>query len=144
MRWMEKTESVFTVSNCEQNAKVKHAMFTLKDEALTWWNNYRRSVGSEVAYAMTWEQFKALLIKTYCLRNEVKNLEIEFWNHKVKGTDITTYNRHFQEFSLLCPDVVSTKSLKIERYTDGFVVGTLESTSCHTPPTMIPNTSKWI
>lgn len=84
VRWIEKTESVFNVSNCAENAKVKFASFTFKEEALTWWNNYRYSVGSEVAYVMTWEQFKSLLIQTYCPRNKVKKLEIEFWNHKVK------------------------------------------------------------
>ncbi|PWA76257.1 reverse transcriptase domain-containing protein [Artemisia annua] len=124
VRWMEKTELVFNVSTCAENAKVKFATFTLKDEALTWWNNYCKSVGSEVAYAMAWEQFKSLLIKTYCPRNEIKKLEIEFWNHKVKGTDMTTYNRRFQELALLCPDMVRTETLKIERYTDGLPVAT--------------------
>jgi hypothetical protein len=78
VRWIEKTESVFNVSGCAENTKVKFASFTFKNEALTWWNNYRNSVGSDVAYAMTWEQFKSLLIQTYCPRNEIKKLEIEF------------------------------------------------------------------
>lgn len=124
MRWMEKTESVFTVSNCDEDAKVNYATFTLKDEALTWWNNYLQSVGSDVAYAMTWEQFKALLIKTYCPRNEVKKLEIELWNHKVKGTDMMIYNRRYQELLLLWPEMVRTEALKIERYTDGLPLAT--------------------
>lgn len=50
-----------------------------------------------MAYAMTWEQFKDLLIKTYCPRNEIKKLEIDFWNHNVKGTDMMAYNRRYQE-----------------------------------------------
>ena len=124
VRWIEKTESVFTVSNCSENAKVKFATFTLKDEALTWWNNYRRSIGDEEAYAMTWDQFKSLLVKTYCPRNEVKKLEAEFWNHKVKGNDMSTYTRRYQELSLLCPDMVNTEALKIERYTDGLPLAT--------------------
>ena len=53
VRWIEKTESVFNVSNFAESSKVKFTSFTFKDEALTWWNNYRNSVGSEVAYAMT-------------------------------------------------------------------------------------------
>ena len=36
VRWIEKTESVFNVSGCAENAKVKFASFTFKDEALTW------------------------------------------------------------------------------------------------------------
>lgn len=53
VRWMEKMESVFTVSKCAESSKVWFASFTLKNEALTWWNNYRKSVGSEAAYTMT-------------------------------------------------------------------------------------------
>ena len=60
------------------------------------------------------------MIKSYFPRNEVKKLEITFWNPKVKGTDMTTHNLRFQELSLLCPDIVSTESLMIEMYTDGF------------------------
>jgi len=115
---------MFAVSNCDEDCKVKYATFTLKDEVLTWWNNYHRSVGIDVAYSMTWTQFKTLLIKTYCPRNEVEKLESEFWNHKVKGTDMATYTRRFQELSLLCPDMVRTEDLKIERYTDGLPLAT--------------------
>ena len=124
VRWIEKTESVFTISNCAENMKVKFSTFTFKDEALTWWNNYYKSVGDEVDYAMTWEQFKELLIKTYCPRNEIKKLEIEFWNHKAKGYDMETYNRRYQEFSLLCPEMVKTEALKIEHYTNGLPLAT--------------------
>ena len=31
VRWIEKTESVFTISGCAENAKVKFSTFTLKD-----------------------------------------------------------------------------------------------------------------
>ncbi|GJX51963.1 hypothetical protein Tco_0280332 [Tanacetum coccineum] len=44
----------------------------------------------------------------YCLRNEMKKLEVELWNLKVKGTDVTGYNQRFQElahghFKMECP-----------------------------------------
>ncbi|GKA34328.1 hypothetical protein Tco_0720757 [Tanacetum coccineum] len=38
----------------------------------------------------------------YCPRNEIKKLEAELWNLKVKGTNVTGYNQRFQELSLLC------------------------------------------
>ncbi|GJX27664.1 hypothetical protein Tco_0235743 [Tanacetum coccineum] len=33
----------------------------------------------------------------YCPRNEMKKLEAELWNLKVKGTDVIGYNQRFQE-----------------------------------------------
>lgn len=86
---------------------------------LTWWNNYLSSARSDVAYAMPWEEFKALLLKNYCPRNEVKMLEMEFWCHKVKGTDMLTYTHRYHELALMCPEMVRTQALRIERYTDG-------------------------
>ncbi|GJW00540.1 reverse transcriptase domain-containing protein [Tanacetum coccineum] len=35
----------------------------------------------------------------YCPRNEMKKLEAELWNLKVKGTDVIGYNQHFQELA---------------------------------------------
>ncbi|GJT24214.1 hypothetical protein Tco_0894151 [Tanacetum coccineum] len=33
----------------------------------------------------------------YCPRSEIKKLEVELWNLKVKGTDVLGYNQRFQE-----------------------------------------------
>ncbi|GKB94876.1 putative reverse transcriptase domain-containing protein [Tanacetum coccineum] len=33
---------------------------------------------------------------------EIKKLEIEIWNLKVKGTDVESYTQHFQKLDLLC------------------------------------------
>nr|GFD63211.1 reverse transcriptase domain-containing protein [Tanacetum cinerariifolium] len=38
----------------------------------------------------------------YCPRSEVKKLEVDLWNLKVKGTYISSYTLRFQELSLLC------------------------------------------
>ncbi|GKD52066.1 hypothetical protein Tco_1281042 [Tanacetum coccineum] len=52
--WFEKMETVFHISNCPQKNQVKYATCTLLDNALTWWNTYKRTIGIEAAYAMTW------------------------------------------------------------------------------------------
>nr|GFC26989.1 hypothetical protein [Tanacetum cinerariifolium] len=41
-RWFEKTESVFSVSNCTSETQVKFASCTLIGSALTWWNSHMR------------------------------------------------------------------------------------------------------
>ncbi|GJW45691.1 putative reverse transcriptase domain-containing protein [Tanacetum coccineum] len=64
--------------------------------ALTWWNSHFRTVGHDVVYAMTWTNVKKKMTDKYCPRGEIKKLEAELWNLKVKELD------------------------KIERYVSGF------------------------
>nr|GFA57121.1 hypothetical protein [Tanacetum cinerariifolium] len=58
-------------------------------------NSYMRAVGKEVAYAMPWKTLKQMMTVKYFPRGEVKKLEVELWNLKVKGTDITSYTLRF-------------------------------------------------
>ncbi|GJW40304.1 reverse transcriptase domain-containing protein [Tanacetum coccineum] len=55
-----------------------------------------------IAYAMTWSDLKKKMTTKYCPRNEIKKVEAELWNLKVKGTDVVAYNQRFQELALLC------------------------------------------
>ncbi|GJY39572.1 hypothetical protein Tco_0425936 [Tanacetum coccineum] len=59
-RWFEKMEMVFHISNCPQKNQVKYATCTLLDNALTWWNTHKRTIGIEAAYAMTWTKLMKL------------------------------------------------------------------------------------
>ncbi|GJX85952.1 putative reverse transcriptase domain-containing protein [Tanacetum coccineum] len=92
---------------------------TLLDGALTWWNVYVRSVTLDTAHATPWSDFKAMFIRKYCPRNEVKQMENELWNLKVKGTNLTAYNQRFQELILLCPEMVPNTVRLLERYIEG-------------------------
>ncbi|GJX23166.1 DNA-directed DNA polymerase [Tanacetum coccineum] len=55
----------------------------------------------------------------YCPRNEMKKLEAELWNFKVKSIDVTRYNQRFQELALLCVRMFPEESNKVERYVGG-------------------------
>ncbi|GJR67514.1 hypothetical protein Tco_0013579 [Tanacetum coccineum] len=48
--WFERSESVFLISKCAENDKVKYATSTLLDEALSWWNSVAQPIGIENAY----------------------------------------------------------------------------------------------
>ncbi|GJU97839.1 putative reverse transcriptase domain-containing protein [Tanacetum coccineum] len=74
--------------NCTVENQVKFATCTLMGIALTWWNSHARTVTNEVAYAMTWSDLKKKMTTKYCPRNEIKKVEAELWNLKVKGTDV--------------------------------------------------------
>ncbi|GJS51350.1 putative reverse transcriptase domain-containing protein [Tanacetum coccineum] len=106
IRWFEQTELVFSYSNCTEDCKVKFATGTLTKEALSWWNSFAQPIGIKEAYKITWSEFKKLLIKKYCPRNEIKKTEDEFYNLTVKGNDLKTYIRRFQELAILCPTMV--------------------------------------
>ncbi|GKE60876.1 reverse transcriptase domain-containing protein, partial [Tanacetum coccineum] len=96
IRWFERTELVFSRSNCTEDCKVKFATGTLTEEALSWWNSFGQPIGIEKAYKITWSECKKLLIKKYCPRNEIKKMEDEFYNVIVKGNNLKTYVRRFQ------------------------------------------------
>ncbi|GKA73524.1 reverse transcriptase domain-containing protein [Tanacetum coccineum] len=119
IRWFERTESVFLCSSCTKDCKVKFSTGTLTEEALSWWNSFAQPIGIKEAYKITWSEFKKLLIKKYCPRNEVKKMEDEFSNMTIKRNDIKTYVRRFQELAVLCPTMVPNSEKLIEVFIGG-------------------------
>nr|GEW01159.1 putative reverse transcriptase domain-containing protein [Tanacetum cinerariifolium] len=81
----------------------------------------RRSkvVGHDVAYAMPWKTLKKMMTGKYCPRSEIKMLETEMWNLKVKGTDVMSYNQRFQELVLMCDRMFPEESDVVEKYVRG-------------------------
>ncbi|GJZ27681.1 putative reverse transcriptase domain-containing protein [Tanacetum coccineum] len=72
-----------------------------------------------VAYAMDWKALKKMMTIKYCPRGEIKKLEIELWNLKVKGTDVTSYTLRFQELALMCGRMFHEESEEVEKYVGG-------------------------
>ncbi|GKE32317.1 reverse transcriptase domain-containing protein [Tanacetum coccineum] len=118
-RWFKKLESQFGISNVVEGDIVKFASSTLLDGALTWWNVYVCYVTLDTAHATPWSDFKAMFIRKYCPRNEIKQMENELWNLKVKGTNLTAYNQRFQELILLCLEMVPNADRLLEHYIEG-------------------------
>ncbi|GJR42647.1 reverse transcriptase domain-containing protein [Tanacetum coccineum] len=119
IRWFKRTKSVFSSSNCTEDCKVKFATGTLTEEALSWWNSSAQPIGIEEAYKITWVEFKKLLIKKYCPRTEVQKIEDEFYYLTVKGNDLKTYVRRFQELATLCPTMVPNFEKMMEVFIGG-------------------------
>nr|GEU36664.1 reverse transcriptase domain-containing protein [Tanacetum cinerariifolium] len=118
-QWVEKMESVFHISGCAVENQVKFANCTLLGAALTWWNGHVRTLGHDAAYAMTWEILKKKLTDKYCPKGEIKKLEIELWNLKVKGNDVGGYTQRFQELALMCTKFISNETVKVDKYISG-------------------------
>nr|GEV05250.1 reverse transcriptase domain-containing protein [Tanacetum cinerariifolium] len=119
IRWFERTESVFSRSNYAEENKVTFATGTLTDDALSWWNEYAQPIGIEQANKITWTELKRLLTNKYCPRTEIKKMEDKFYNLIVKGNDLKTYTRRFQESTILCPNMVPN----IEKLMEAFIGG---------------------
>ncbi|GJS23397.1 reverse transcriptase domain-containing protein [Tanacetum coccineum] len=64
-RSFEKMETVFHISNCPPKHQVKYALCTLHNDGLTWWNSHKRTVGTDVAYAMTWRAMMKLMTEVF-------------------------------------------------------------------------------
>nr|GEU56463.1 reverse transcriptase domain-containing protein [Tanacetum cinerariifolium] len=105
--------------NCIEDYKVKFATGTLTEEVLSWWNSFTQPIGIEEAYKITFSEFKNLLIKKYCPRTNVKKMEDEFYNLTVKGNDLKTYVKRFQELAVLSPTMVPNSDTLMEVFIGG-------------------------
>ncbi|GJV12412.1 putative reverse transcriptase domain-containing protein [Tanacetum coccineum] len=97
----------------------KFATCTLQDDALTWWNAHVKTTTPEAAHAMPWAALKKMMTDKYCPRGEIKKIETEMWNLKVKGTDVVAYSRRFQQLALMCSRMFPEEIDKIEKYIGG-------------------------
>nr|GFC53003.1 hypothetical protein [Tanacetum cinerariifolium] len=85
----------------------------------TWWNTHVQTIGHEAAYGMSWKTLMKMMTDEYCPRNEIRKLEMELWELKVKGIDLASYTQRFQELALLCGRMFSKESYKVEKYVRG-------------------------
>ncbi|GJS35537.1 putative reverse transcriptase domain-containing protein [Tanacetum coccineum] len=88
-------------------------------EKMESWNGHVRTLGHDAAYAMTWGTFKKKLTDKYCPNGEIKKLEIELWNLKVRGNDVAAYTQRFQELALMCTKFLADETAKIDKYIGG-------------------------
>nr|GEW13706.1 hypothetical protein [Tanacetum cinerariifolium] len=124
-----------TIQIVEEEAYVKFFTCTLLDVALTRWNSQIRSLGLDT-YSMTWEVFKKKMTDKYCPRGEIKKLEIELWNLKVKGNDVLAYTERFQELTLICTKFVANGTEKSDRYVSGLPDNIYGSVKASKPKTL--------
>nr|GEW97573.1 putative reverse transcriptase domain-containing protein [Tanacetum cinerariifolium] len=118
-RWFEKSETVFSISDCTERNKVKFAAATLLGRALTWWNSQVATLGLEVANEKSWGDMKKMMMEEFCHDEEVQRLEDELRSLKLRDTNIAAYTQRFNELVLLCLEAVLTEKKKVEAYIKG-------------------------
>ncbi|GJW55830.1 putative reverse transcriptase domain-containing protein [Tanacetum coccineum] len=97
IRWFEKMETVFHISNCPEKYQVK----------------------TDVAFAMSWRELMKLMVEVYCLRNEIQKIESEVWNLTVKNNDLAAYTQRFQELTIMCTKMVPEEEDRVEKFIGG-------------------------
>ncbi|GJU80178.1 putative reverse transcriptase domain-containing protein [Tanacetum coccineum] len=120
IRWFEKMETMFHISNCLEKSQVKYATCTRLDSALTWWNSHKRNIGTKAAFDMSWRELMKLMTEVYCPRNEIQKMETELWNLTVKNNDLTAYTQRFQELTMMCTKMVPKEEDRVEKFIGGF------------------------
>ncbi|GKE43188.1 putative reverse transcriptase domain-containing protein, partial [Tanacetum coccineum] len=80
--------------------------------------------GNEGVFGLTWwiEKIESIFNISGCAienQGEIKKLEIELWNLKVKGNDVPTYTERFQELTMICTKFVSNETEKVDKYISG-------------------------
>ncbi|GJY28825.1 putative reverse transcriptase domain-containing protein [Tanacetum coccineum] len=94
-QWFKRMETVFRISNCSVENQIKFSTCTLLGSALMWWNSHVKTVGHDVAYAMTLTKLKKKMTDKYCPRGE--------------------------ELTLMRARMFPKESDKIEKYVGGFL-----------------------
>ncbi|XP_035844438.1 uncharacterized protein LOC118491083 [Helianthus annuus] len=119
LQWFESLENTFRHVQCPNGRKVKFASSVFQKRALTWWNGVMRDRSADVAMAQTWEEVRALIMKEFCPRHELRALEDEFHDLKQDSGEHRAYTDRYEELSLLCPTMVTPLDKAIEKYIDG-------------------------
>ncbi|GJZ29787.1 putative reverse transcriptase domain-containing protein [Tanacetum coccineum] len=91
IRWFEKMETIFHIINCPEKYQVKYATCTLLNSALTWWNSHKRTIGTDVAFAMSWRELMKLMAEV------------------------------FQELTILCTKMVPEEKDRVEKFIGGLL-----------------------
>nr|GEY83164.1 putative reverse transcriptase domain-containing protein [Tanacetum cinerariifolium] len=67
---------------------------------------------------------------------DIKKLEIELWNLKVKENNVSAYTEHFQELILICTKFVADETEKIDKYVSGLPDNIYRSMKASKPKTL--------
>nr|GEU47264.1 putative reverse transcriptase domain-containing protein [Tanacetum cinerariifolium] len=94
-----KTTTTTSVTDAQLEALIENSnqvsTCTLLGSALMWWNSHVMIVGHDATYVMTLVDMKKKMTDKYCPRGEMKKLESELWNLRVKSNDVADKNKRY-------------------------------------------------
>ncbi|GJW26244.1 reverse transcriptase domain-containing protein [Tanacetum coccineum] len=110
---------LFHISKCPEKYQVKYATCTLLNNALTWWNSHKRTIGTDTAFSMSWRELMKLMAEVHCPKTEIQKIESELWNLTVKNNNLAAYTQRFQELTMLCTKMVPEEEDRVEKFIGG-------------------------
>jgi hypothetical protein len=78
IQWLEEIESIIHRSGCAANQTVIYVAGLFQGAALTWWNSVVSAKGRASLEAMTWPEFKELVLKKFCPWNEIQKFNMNY------------------------------------------------------------------
>ncbi|GJU73881.1 putative reverse transcriptase domain-containing protein [Tanacetum coccineum] len=110
------------VNNTNPNNMTLESIQAMIDQALL--RNSTNGDGSHSVVGLTrWiEKMESVFNISGCAienQGEIKKLEIELWNLKVKGNDVPAYTERFQELTLICTKFVANETENVDKYISG-------------------------
>ncbi|GJU72721.1 putative reverse transcriptase domain-containing protein [Tanacetum coccineum] len=117
-------------------ARVSAALGTERVVALSQWFEKMESVFHINNCAVENQALKKMMTVKYCPRGEIKKLEINLWNLKVKGTNVASYTLRFQELALICGRMFHEESNEVEKYVGGLPYMIRGNVMSYQPKTM--------
>nr|GEY55951.1 reverse transcriptase domain-containing protein [Tanacetum cinerariifolium] len=82
------------------------------------------------------EVLKKKMTDKYYPHGEIKKLEIELWNLKVKENNVSAYTGRFEELTLICTKFVADETEKIDKYVNGLPDNIYGSVKASKPKTL--------
>nr|GFD48474.1 reverse transcriptase domain-containing protein [Tanacetum cinerariifolium] len=79
---------------------------------------------------------KKKMTDKYCLKGEIKKLEIELWNLRVKRNDVAAYTQRFQELALMCTKFINDETENVDKYISGLSDNIHENVMSARPKTL--------
>nr|GFC65542.1 hypothetical protein [Tanacetum cinerariifolium] len=94
-RWFKKMKSVFEISTCAEEDKVKIVVCTLISVRNCTSLPLVHSLGITSANKVTWSKLKTMMTAEYYPGTKIQRMEQELWTLTMKGDDIEGYNNRF-------------------------------------------------
>ncbi|KAI3709136.1 hypothetical protein L2E82_38895 [Cichorium intybus] len=119
MRWIRETEQVLEVSKCHENDKAYYASRLLKDDALVWWNTLYETLGKNVVYKWSWDEFISRLKNKFCPVRDIEKLQEDFISLKKGNSSVDEYTKKFCDMLPFVEESYPTARSRINRYARG-------------------------
>ncbi|KAI3723787.1 hypothetical protein L2E82_35545 [Cichorium intybus] len=119
MRWIRETEQVLEVRKCHENDKVYYASRLLKNDALVWWNTLYETLGKNVVYKWSWDEFTSRLKNEFCPVRDLEKLQEDFITLKKGNSSVDEYTNKLCDMLPFVGESYPTARSRINRYARG-------------------------